>query len=371
MKLIKINIPLITMLILLISTSCDDNIEEPVSNEKILPEKFTVDVPTALISSASNGRTLRGAADGDLNGNEVYEALGAFIHIADESAKVIEAILGGISNLEIFGSIVFSYESDEDSRVKNLVVLENPTFEGVTYEFELTITDADSEGNADGGKAMQIFWNRDPVKGIAILKPFNIDRVKDANAGDAVYRLDYSEGGEFDYEAHMIVSIAGLPLASPLKDPYSVDKIKMFVGKNGDFIDVYGNSNHPNAAFFTPDAGFSWSFVAAGMENSDLGVAEVGLPINTLDETSRSVILEDNSIKQVFTDHILTAFPNIEQSLIDQYLFNTEAPGFFDSNGFLQGGTSPGTEYDPLVDRIQDLIPFNPNDIRNLEVSFK
>jgi len=52
-------------------------------------------------------------------------------------------------------------------------------------------------------------------------------------------------------------------------------------------------------------------------------------------------------------------------------LVNTEALGFFGVDGFIQGGDSPGTEYDPLVDRIQDLTPFNPNDINNLEVSFQ
>jgi hypothetical protein len=371
MKLSKLNFALITMTLLFVSISCDDNIEQPANTENIIPEKFTVGVPTALISTASNGRTSRRTADGDVNGNEIYEALGAFIHIGEESAKIVEAIMGGISSLGITGPITFSYESDDDERVKNMIVIENSLFEGVQYEFELTITDADSEGNADGGKAMQIFWNRSPVKGVAILKPFNIDRKKDINSADAIYRIDYSEAGEFDYDSHMIVSIAELTLTNPLEDPYSVDNLKMFVGKKGDFIDVYGNSNHPNAAFFTPDAGFSWSFVASGVENSDIGVAEVGLPLNTLDETHRSVLLEDYAIKKVFTDQINIAFPDLEQNLIDLYLFNTEAPGFFDGNGFVQGGTSPGTEYDPLVSRIQDLTPFNPSDIRTLEVNFK
>lgn len=371
MKLTQLNILLIIIVLMSVSVSCDDSIEQPTSSGNILPEKFTVEVPTALIKNATNGRSSGGVAVNDLNGNEIYVSLGTFIHIGNESAKIVEAILGGVSSLGINGSITFSYESDDDGRTKNLIVFENSTFEGTSYEFELLITDADSEGNPDGGKAMQVLWNRSPVKGVAILKPFNIDRVKDANAGDAIYRIDYSEGEGVDYDAQMMVSIANLPLASPLEDPFSVDNIKMFVGKKGDFVDVYGNSNHPNASFFTPESGFSWSFVASGLDNTDLGVAEVGLPLNTLDESSRSVLLEDYSIKNVFTDQILTAFPNIEQSLIDAYLLNTEAPGFFDSNGFVQGGTSPGTQYDPLVSRIQGLTPFNPNDIRNLEVTFK
>ena len=55
--------------------------------------------------------------------------------------------------------------------MKNLVVVEAPEFEGRTWEYGLTITDAESEGNEDGGKAMQIFWNSDPRKGLPLSSP--------------------------------------------------------------------------------------------------------------------------------------------------------------------------------------------------------
>ena len=94
---------------------------------------------------------------------------------------------------------------------------------------------------------MQIFWNRKPISGVAILKPYNIDRTNDENIQDAVFRVEYSEAGEKGYDAHMLVAASGLHVADPLDNVYCANALKMFVGKSGDMIDVFGNSNHPNA----------------------------------------------------------------------------------------------------------------------------
>lgn len=147
--------------------------------------------------------------------------------------------------------------------------------------------------------------------------------------------------------------------------------MKMFVGKKGDIVDVYGNSDHPNAVFFSAETGFSWSFVASGNDQLDIAVSEVGLPPSNLDEPSRTVLLEDYSIKNVFSNQIYTLWPNIDQTSVDAYLHNTEAPGFFNSNGFIQGGTSPGSEYDELEGRLPLMSPYNPNEISMLDIEFK
>jgi hypothetical protein len=136
-------------------------------------------------------------------------------------------------------------------------------------------------------------------------------------------------------------------------------------------VDVYGNSNHPNAKFFTADAGFNWAFVASADESANLAVAEVGLPPSTLDESTRNVLLEDYSIKNVFTDQIMAVWPGIDKSLLDGYLYNAGAPGYFNAAGFVQGGTSPGNEYNAVEARIDELSPFNPSEINNLVISFK
>lgn len=372
MKMLRFLSLFIVVALLLVFAACDDSIETPRNDQSILPERFVVNVPGSISNlDAVNGRTSGRTTEDELDGNEIYQLLSFYIAIGEESAELLEAIITGITDLGINRTLFISYESDEDGRVKNLEVVEDVSYEGENYEYMLTITDAESENNADGGKAMQIFWNRSPIKGVAILKPYNIDRIKDADAGDGIVKIEYTEDSEFGYDAHMIVSLDELPLENPLVDPFSIGTLKMFVGKDGDLVDVFGNSDHPNAKFFSEDTGFNWAFVASGSESAEIGVAEVGLPPNDIDDSDRETLLVDYSIKQVFTDQILAVWPNLEQELIDVYLFNTEAPGYFNDEGFIKGGSSPSPVFNPLLERIQDLAPYNPADIASLEINFQ
>ncbi len=351
-----------------ISCSNDDDGNpggEPTEN--IIPERFGIDIPSQFTTGGSpSGRS----SNDDLSGNSIYEALGLFINLSEESADIVEGIIFGIRTLNIVGVTALTYESDDDGRTKDLEIIEGGSYEGVNYEFQMLITDVASQDATDGGRAMQVFWNTNPIAGVAILKPYNIDRTSHEDAPDAIYRIEYVEESDLGYDAHMIVTITDLPLDAE-QDPFGPDNLKVFVGKQGDVVDIYGNSNHPNARFFTEDTGFSWAFVASGSDEEQLGVAEVGLPPSTLNSTDRSEILETYSLRQVFSDQILEEFPNIGQEIIDRYLTNTEAPGYFDDSGFVQGGTSPGATWDRFESRIQALTPFNPVEIANYTLSFQ
>ncbi|MCK4662543.1 MAG: hypothetical protein KAT68_06740 [Bacteroidales bacterium] len=369
MKTKKIIILLMAVLFSFSFQQCTKDEEPKPEDKSILPERFKVDIPDAISSNTSYKCTNIDAIDGNL----VYEHLTNFIHVGEASADLFEEIIMAIAVNGINKPMSFSFVGDDDNRTKNLVVIDNVTFNGVSYNYQLTITDAESESNADGGNALQVFWSNEPIRGIAILKPYNIDRTNDDNLGNAIYMIEYSEAGEYGYDAHMIVSIVDLPLEDPSVEPYSINTLKMFAGKKGDIIDVYGNTNHPNAHFFNDDAeniGFNWAFVASGDESADIGVAEVGLPPSNLDETNRSVLLEDYSIENVFTRLIYEEWPTIDSTSVAEYLQNTEAPGYFNSSGFVCGGTSPGSEYDVIELRIKDLTPYNPYDITNLEINF-
>jgi hypothetical protein len=357
----------------LLMQSCQQDPEPIVSSDSILPSNFSVDIPKSI--SSDNTKHLKNTKADSLSGRDVYMNLSLFIHVGESAAQITEDIIKAIRVHQINRPMSLSYEGD-DHRTKNLTVIENSPFNGVTWTYQLTITDAQSEGNEDGGNAMQVFWNPSPIQGIALLKPYNIDRTNSADAGNATYRIEYSEAGEHGYDASMIVSIAGIELSDPQVDPYSINALKMFVGKKGDIVDVYGNSNHPNAKFFTDDTGFSWAFVASGNESSDIAVAEVGLPPHTLDETNRTVLLEDYSIKNVFTEQITEWFLDTygiapDQESLSMYLQNADAPGFFDTDGFIQGGTSPGDEYTDLLSNIQILAPYNPKSVNDMVIVFK
>jgi hypothetical protein len=354
--------------------SCEEN--DDVSSQKdILPKTFSVEIPSALSDDASVGgrrRTSGRMQEDSVNGNELYQHLRTFIAVGQASSQLVEEFINGIRIHKIDRVMSLTYKGDDDNRVKNLVVTSNSSFEGKTWDYQLTVTDADSESNADGGKALQIFWNdKTPISGIAIIKPYNCDRLKNQGAPDAVFRINYSETSASGYEAEMEVLISGLPLASPLQDPYSMSTLRMFAGKKGDVVDVFGNSNHPNAILFTDEAGFNWAFVASGNEIKDIGVAEVGLPPSNLNDDDRNVLLKQYSVKNVLTKEITAIWPGIDQNLLSLYLTNTAAPAYFNNNGFIKGGTSPGADWDALATRLTNLKPFNPKEVSNLKVAFK
>jgi len=367
----KINLKLLVLFFVTgtFFVACQQDADLPQPEGSILPDRFGIDIPDALSNSSNAGARI---SDVDpIQGNLIYSHLNTFINVGEEAAHIVRDIIIGIRIYRINKPMSLSFESNEDGRTKNLVVEENPVFDGESWEFVATITDAASEGEPDGGKGLQIFWNRYPIKGVAILKPYNINRDSHIDFQESLFRIDYSEAGEHGYEAHMVVSIADLPMVHPLENPYSMSTLKMFVGKNGDIIDVYGNSNHPNATFFTGSTGFNWAFVASGSESKDIGVAEVGLPPGNLDEPSKDILLGYYAIKEVFTREIYEVWPWIDEESVNTYLYNTGAPGYFADHGFVQGGESPGIEYDALENRLKLLSPYNPKEIKNLSISFK
>jgi hypothetical protein len=372
----RINYLLLALLFVasLVFTSCekDGGPDEEQQKESILPGKFKVDIPGSISDDGLYTKSYKSTASNDtLCGDSIYQHLRTFIFVGESSADIVNDIITAIVEYNINQAMSITYESEDDGRSKKLVVEENVSFDGKSWEFSLTITDVNSTGNADGGKGMQVFWNRNPVDGTAIIKPFNLNKNDNWGTDSTMFRVDYTEAGTNGYDEEMIVYISNLPLANPIVDPYSVSNMKMFAGRKGDVINVYGNSDHPNARFFTNSVGFNWAFVASGNRDSDIGVAEVGLPPSNLDATTRSILLEDYSIDSVFRKQILELYPNIQKEHLDAYLHNTDAPGYFNSNGFIQGGTSPGNDYSSLESEIDVLAPYNPINISNLSISFK
>jgi len=316
-------------------------------------------------------------------GNHIYWYLNAFIAVGEGAADIVEAVMWHLRVYRIENVISLSYTSEDDDRVKNLDVISDVEFEGRLWEYQLTITDAGSEDNADGGIGMQLFWNKSPIEGIAIFKPYNINRRENAHAAEAMGSIEYSEKGNDSYEAFMIVEITGLPLPDATFHPYAVETMKMFVGKQGDVIDVIGNSDHPNARFNVYDTetrGFNWAFVASGDESKNIAVAEVGLPLSSADIAGRAAILEENSIKNVLTREMtnyvvaayaqagITLIPDEIAGYIMPWLRNADAPGYFNAGGFVKGGVAPNDDYGVLETRIESLVPYNPAEISNLRI---
>jgi len=304
----------------------------------ILPGKFKLDIHTSLSNNLKSAELKSTAAD-SLNGNVIYWYLNAYLAVGECAADIVEAIMWSVRLYNIEDVISLTYTSNDDNRVKNLDVVADVEFEGRIWEYQLTITDAESEANEDEGIGMQVFWSKNPVEGIAIIKPFNLDRKRHTNWTNSIGRITYSERITDQYDATMTVEMAGLPVVST----FEVGSMKMFVGRRGDVIDVIGNSNHPKARFniFDDTRGYNWAFVASGNDDRNIAVAEVGLPYSSADLDARSAILEDFSIKSVlaremtnfvvdfWADAGITLQPNEIENYVEPYLANADAPGYF------------------------------------------
>lgn len=385
MKTMKFLSATVAFCALLFVSSCENTLfEGPEKDLGILPASFKVDIPKSLSNSQFKSTLNKSTAMDTINGNHIYWYLNAFIAVGENAADLVESIIWHIAVYKIDRVISLTYTSNDDNRVKNLQVISDVSYLGREWEYQLTITDALSESNDDGGVGMQVFWNRQPVEGIAILKPYHLDRNRHEAETETVFSVEYNEAGNENYDAYMIVEAAGLPVDE--SDVYAPQTMRMFAGKKGEFIDLYGNTNHPNAWFNYFDKqnkGFNWAFVASGNETTNLGVAEVGLPASRADISSRNEILAEQSIRSVLTremtNYVVSAYASVGITLqsdeisrfIAPYLVNAEAPGYFNDNGFVQGGQAPGDEFKVLEGRIALLTPFNPKTISDLEIDFR
>ena len=179
---------------------------------------------------------------------------------------------------------------------------------------------------------------------------------------DAMYKIEFGEDNE-DYDNYMLISITGL---DSTEQNYAKN-LKMFVGKLGDIVTVYGNSFHPGVEMTSTGNGINWAFVAQADAVQNIGVAEICLP-DALCTTS-SNILNDYSIYNVL-QNALTYAGVTDSTTISAYLFNATAPGYFGETGFVASGTEniPSTEFNILD--ISTMQPFAPIDVYNLSIEF-
>jgi hypothetical protein len=208
------------------------------------------------------------------------------------------------------------------------------------------------------------------VKGTAIVSVYNLNMSTNEMYKNTKYRVDYSEAGELGYDQQMVVSITG----NPLTDIYSTNNLKMFVGKIGNQVDVYGNSNHPDLWLFKPTSvGYDWAFVARADVNANISVAQVALPPMTL--TSVNGMFETYALKNVLSTDFHAFYDNLfPSSLISIYLESVlkdaNAPAYFNNGGFVSSGTNVPSGFSNDFIDLSSLSPYVPADIMNLNIGF-
>lgn len=358
---------LLSALFILGFMACGESDPDPIDVETNLPEKFSVGIPSS-ISAETTAKSL--VIDENIDGDDVYEHMRLFIRLGEESAELVEAIIQSLRTQYINQAMTYSYTSGDDGREKNVEVLEDVTYNGKTYDLFLTLTDEDNE------IGLQVIWNNSPVEGIAVINPYNMNRLEDEKFMDVMYQVEYSEVAYEGYEAHMIVSISDWPY--PISDVYGLDNLKMFVGKKGDLVEVFGNSNHPNATFLNPaNVGYNWAFAARGDNTQNIAVANVALPLSTVD--TNVGLFENYALRDVLVDELIwwaaIQYPNFTQSQIEafieaNYLQEAKAPAYFDNGGYISSGTNVPEGWNIDFINLDGFTPYVPSEIAALQLSY-
>jgi hypothetical protein len=342
---------------LLLSGCSKDSSTNP-EEQSILPPSFNVDIPDAISYEAGLQKTLQDTVTGGL----VYGNIGLYIHIGDASAELVNDIIAKIKKYDINQAMEITYTSEDDSRVKKLVVKENVAAAGATWQYEMRITDGDSL------LAFQLLWNTNPVKGIAVLYPKYMNKSESSFISGMMYKVEYNEADNY-YDKTMTVSISGLPVVGT----FGLNNLKMFVGKKGSLFDIYGNSNHPYMVLFdnTYQGGRNYAFRARAESILNIGLAELALPPSTVRTTEG--MFADYSVYKVFKDEINKVMPGLDSNLVNYYLANTKAPAYFvKGEGFVSAGAPPANVagFTESFINISSLIPYIPYDIKTLKVEF-
>lgn len=330
--------------------------EDVITKESNIPSKFRVDIPASI---STNSPSANKVAEGDCNisGQDIYENVTTFVRIGEASSEVVETIILAIRIYDLDDAQSFSFTSDDDQREKDVVIQESVVRNGVTWEYELILKDN------DGSEALQVLWNNNPVKGIAIMSPYDLNRTENSNLSETRYQINYNESPTNGYDITMEVQITGLPLDT--SDEGAVDNIHLYAGQKGDNVDIWGNSNHPQLSWGTSEDVLprNYAFVGRGSQTDEIGVAKVAIPPSSVTTTTDLFI--DYDIRSVLVE----AYGDGANACITE----DDPPGYFDNTGFIgYGDTIPANSgfSSEFID-ISSLMPYIPKDVADLVVDFQ
>ena len=335
-----------------------------------MPSRLSIDIPDNLSNATANRSVEQGL---QMDAADTYENIREFVAVAESAADLVDAIASSLQEHKIDRVMEFSFTGD-DNRDKKLTVEENKYLDNKAWGLKLTIVDKELNDTA-----IQVYWNKGQMAGVAILQPYHMNRQEsDVNA---IYKIDYSEL-ESAYQARMIVEL----IISAQEGTWSMNKMKLFAGRNGDDFVLYGNSNHPNASetFFSYDQGASYAFIAKSNVAQDIAVAEIALaPAQMLSVDSLlkaysiENVLKREVIRQMHDDgHVDTTNFSAQDwdyyyALLEEEIINMGAPAYFDSKGFIAAGDTILEGFTTEFKNMEGLNPFAPSLVKDLNIRFE
>lgn len=348
---------------LFFSSSCDQFKLKP--DSQIYDQPFPGEIELNLPSAISSDEILKSFKV--LSGRGIHNYLRNFVHIGDETARIINSTYQRIIAIDVEGIAEFSY-TGLDGNTKHVSIKESVIIDNIHWDYYMEIYD-DTFSNL----ALQAFWNEETPEQLIILKPNQLNHYKMEDHPDAIITLEYlADDGATPYESSIYIGISDLTISE--QNPYAPDNMKLFFGVNNQIIDFIGSSNNPNVTLYdTGVKGKNWSF--RGKANFEKNLAVVELALAKTDVDSVENLMENFAVKEVilqelrkeynyqgWSDEEILADKNIDISAI-------ESPAYFNSEGFQGSGGNIPTEYAHLSD-FNNLIPFIPLKVKEYVVEF-
>ncbi|MFN0047578.1 MAG: hypothetical protein ACKVOU_00475 [Cytophagales bacterium] len=353
--------------------SCSKEVTPKIATSDV-PQNFNVEIPNSISPEFSSARRLENASkmaanDTVFDGGAVYEGIRGYIAIGELSARSITEIMKVASALVSNNISSINYNGDNDKKPKNLTLSKDAVYLNKKYAFKMVVIDLNTSNTG-----LEVFWNTNPIDGIAILKPIDFDRDEEnARHPNQLLRVDYAENSTLGYEKQMTVYITG----RNTPEDGDLNNLKMFAGIKGNILDVYGNSNHPSTSLFKMGS-VNYSFRAKCDIAQDIAVAQVILPPSTVTSLSATDISTKYSVKNIITNWAIAEYPALATTegkiFLNKYLKNTNPPGYFvATKGFVAAETIPviaGTNFSSQITDLSSLNFYIPSDIKNLSIGF-
>jgi hypothetical protein len=297
------------------------------------------------------------------NGADLYQHLRTLVYVAEYSADLVNTALRTLHMYEISGPTTFTYISDDDNRIKSVIVREKIPFENETWDYELAVSDETE------GKAFVIYWNRNPRRAIAFMfrKAFDFNVIFMRNT---LIRLDYSESDAV-FDRTMMVRLVGLDSTSV----HYMSKLKMFAGQAGDVVRFYGNTIHPSA--YIVDAshtgGRAWCFKGRNDVVQDIAVALCALPVISLSNNEMPILWTDYTMEKVLEAEITDAYVDIAPATLETYVKEARGAAYFIGRQGFVGNDTNIPDHPGFTSAFIDLSgfdPWAPYDIYTMNINF-
>ncbi|BDD11374.1 hypothetical protein FUAX_38060 [Fulvitalea axinellae] len=346
-------------------TACQDNgADDAVKDlEKGIPKKVMMDLPRTVSHTAKmeelSRRTFRGASVSNpfekVNGRIMSQHLREIIGEGDRAGNITKELLAMMSNYKKNGKDSFEYKGKYDNRTKRGVLKKKVSFEGKTWDYELTVTD----GGTDK-LAVRMLWNGNPTKkALVLIKPFNLDQKAYKSVPKALYRIDYDTKKTAVADETMTVSLTGWIASYRL----STDKLKFTVTRKGDIFEFFGNSNSPNMWIVKQaNKGKNYAFAIRCNAKTKIAVAKLGLAPQNLDENKD--LLSAYSLYNVYKKELdAKKYPQVEK-----YLAGMKGASYYKGYTFHSSGDKRPEGFSAQFVDISKLTPFKPKTISDLKI---